>query len=95
MEDATEIEVNVKTRYRPFKRSFKNPVNTITKWIFKKINKQKYRSQQKNGGFSWSRWKRKTAHEITYLPAIARKLIKKQFASTKGFSKLRTNGQLY
>lgn len=95
MEQETDILVNKKTKYRPFKKSFKNPANTITKWIFDNINKAAYKSKNKPGGFSWSRWKKRRTDDVTDLPAIARKLCKKQFASTKGFSKLRTNGQLY
>lgn len=31
------IEHNIKTLYRPFKRCFKYPTNTITKWIWNVI----------------------------------------------------------
>lgn len=95
MDSVIDIEINKKTKYRLFKRCFKYPSNTITKFIWNFINKSKYRTKNIKGGYSYPRWKYKRFNETTNFPSIARKLYRKQFASTKGFSKLRKSGQLY
>ena len=47
MDCAKELEVNVKIPQRPFKRCFKYPTNTVTKWINKIINYGRYRDTEK------------------------------------------------
>lgn len=37
-----EAEVNIKTMYRPFKRCFKHPANTVTKWLWNFIHRAEY-----------------------------------------------------
>lgn len=40
-----EVEVNIKTLYRPFKRCFKHPANTVTKHIRKAISRIQFNTK--------------------------------------------------
>ena len=80
MEAVIDLKINKKTKYRPFKRCFKYPKNTVTKWVFNLINKAQYKKLPKKSN-STSRAGSTTEN--------------KRFSSIKGFCKLRRNGQLY
>lgn len=79
------IKHNIKTLYRPFKRCFKHPTNTVTKWIRKLIN------------YSYvpifeSRQDLKETCRIKH--SNSRGHTRVRYASIKGYCKLRIDGNL-
>lgn len=74
-----DIPVNVKTLYRPFKRCFKHPTNTVTKWIWNVI---KYGIYQKT---------EISVHSDSKPSGGSRNL---RYASIKGCCGLQKNGYL-
>ena len=79
------IEHNIKTLYRPFKRCFKYPTNTVTKWIWNVINydyKPIFMSEPFTGGEDRVKLSNSKGHTRV------------RYASIKGCCKLRREGNL-
>lgn len=80
----TEVEYNVKTLYRPFKRCFKYPTNTVTKWIWNVINYHIYKKTAKTKHSNSHQSRGSTMHRQANC----------RYASIKGYCGLNKNGYL-
>ena len=78
-QNSIEVEVNIKTRQKPFKRCFKHPTNTVTKFIRNIIDYGIYRN---------------TECERVGSPRTGGRRKNKRYASIKGYCGLQRNGYL-
>lgn len=85
-----EVDVNVKTLYRPFKRCFKYPTNTVTKHIFEAISRIQFNT--KLFVYTWDdTFLRYNRNKHSNSRGNSRRV---RYASIKGCCKLKSNGNL-